>query len=203
MEKILRYYVQAGAESADAFAARYPNLFLLKHAAAVATGDLYLDPSGEAAEELTAATSVLDQLKGSTALNEDDYIRDWLVVAVVVRRRQSSPPKVTYIKNKGLMVHGAGAQTQPLVAGRAAGADVRLPFASVSKRHAHLFVASDTALDVVDQSSKHGTFVNGQRLTPGVRVRARVHDQIQFGRLLVELVDARTLHRVLVSSVAP
>ena len=74
----------------------------------------------------------------------------------------------------------------PALAGRAGGAEVYLPEASVSREHARFFLR-EGRLHVADLNARNGTFVNGKRVTlaplaPG--------DEIRLGRVRLRLVEA-------------
>lgn len=68
----------------------------------------------------------------------------------------------------------------PFIIGRLAGSDLVLPDACVSRRHAEIIFENDEYC-IVDLASRHGTFVNNQRITK--RYRLRKGDSVRFGTL--------------------
>lgn len=73
-----------------------------------------------------------------------------------------------------------------VVLGRAASADLVLPDASVSQRHASIRT-SGAEYAVVDEGSTNGTFVGEVRLTPHVPRPLRSGDRLRLGRVWVEV----------------
>lgn len=73
-----------------------------------------------------------------------------------------------------------------VVLGRAASADLVLPDASVSQRHASIRT-SGAEYAVVDEGSTNGTFVGGTRLTPHLPRTLRSGDRLRLGRVWVEV----------------
>lgn len=69
---------------------------------------------------------------------------------------------------------------QPLVLGRSSQSDVQLPDQVVSRRHAQLTRRNDEWL-ITDLDSRHGTFVNGVRLTPGEPTPVQQDDRVRIG----------------------
>lgn len=67
-----------------------------------------------------------------------------------------------------------------LAVGRADGNDVVIDDATVSRQHA-LLVASGERFFLEDRGSFNGTFLNGSRVQPGVRLPLRHGDRIAFG----------------------
>lgn len=76
--------------------------------------------------------------------------------------------------------------TRPIVVGRGAICDVRLPDASVSSRHASIR-AQGADFTVVDEGSANGTFVGGIRVAPRSARIVRSGDLIRVGRMWIEL----------------
>ncbi|HEY8091005.1 MAG TPA: FHA domain-containing protein, partial [Polyangiaceae bacterium] len=75
---------------------------------------------------------------------------------------------------------------QPVVVGRGASCDVRLPEPSVSFRHAS-FRAQGTDYVVTDEGSSNGTFVGGVRVEPRTSRVVRSGDLVRVGRVWIEL----------------
>lgn len=67
------------------------------------------------------------------------------------------------------------------VVGRASGACVRLEGRGISRHHAKLHVGADGSVELEDLGSKNGTFVQGERVAPGNRVRLKDGDKLQIG----------------------
>jgi hypothetical protein len=80
--------------------------------------------------------------------------------------------------------------------GRSSYADIVLDVDFVSKLHAHIFVADDGTIDLVDRSV-NGTRVDGHDLTQGDRVRLYVGCRVEIGPLELELFDAVSLYQAL------
>lgn len=79
-----------------------------------------------------------------------------------------------------LRLPGAGLAAG-LVVGRASDqADIVLPRAEVSRRHAH-FVRIGNRIEVRDLGSLNGTWINGERLPPGSYREVRTGDRVGFG----------------------
>jgi hypothetical protein len=150
-------------------------------------------------DEVEIATSATNVLSMATlnALDDEDAAEEWIVVPLVSQRRASQPPPLTYLKNRGLQLSMSHSSAAPLVAGRSRACEIRLPFLSISHVHAHFFVNRDYSADIIDQSSTNGTFVNDQRLTPGVKKRARSGDIVRFGGVSLRLVDPRGFYAAL------
>jgi pSer/pThr/pTyr-binding forkhead associated (FHA) protein len=89
---------------------------------------------------------------------------------------------------------------QPVVIGRGASCDVRLPDASVSHRHACLRVQG-TDFILVDEGSTNGTFVGQTRIAPHTSRLVRSGDAVRVGRLWLELrVDQSPVTRDVAAS---
>ncbi len=89
-----------------------------------------------------------------------------------------------------------GAQVE-LTIGRSRSCDVFVHDISVSKRHATLLVdrvAGEFVLQ--DESSRNGTYVNGERLEPGVRTSIWPGAHIGFGEALFVFLDPSTLKKL-------
>jgi pSer/pThr/pTyr-binding forkhead associated (FHA) protein len=70
---------------------------------------------------------------------------------------------------------------------RSPSADIALDDAAASRRHA-LFVLADDGVDVVDDRSLNGTWVNGERIE---RHRLRDGDTVMVGRTTLRYVEVR------------
>src|SRR5205807_6036250 len=74
----------------------------------------------------------------------------------------------------------------PTVLGRQADSAVCLPAKAVSRQHAQI-VRVEGAFFLEDLDSSNGTFLNGNRLSPRVRVRLTEQDTFQVGPYLFGL----------------
>jgi pSer/pThr/pTyr-binding forkhead associated (FHA) protein len=86
-------------------------------------------------------------------------------------------------RNDGSVVVGRGAE----------GCDVVLGEGSVSKRHAVLRWRQ-RALSVVDLESRNGTFVDGERLLPGVAMPVEAGETLTFGTYRALVITPEGLH---------
>jgi pSer/pThr/pTyr-binding forkhead associated (FHA) protein len=73
-----------------------------------------------------------------------------------------------------------------IVIGRGAGADIRLPFRTVSEVHATVFLENANYV-IVDNNSTNGTRVNGERLIPDRPKSLRNGDEIDVGGYVVSI----------------
>jgi hypothetical protein len=73
--------------------------------------------------------------------------------------------------------------------GRADSCDIQLRFRFVSKLHARFHLEDGLPTSLEDAGSANGTFVNGQRLSPGQPFKVRSGDRIGFGSLTLELLS--------------
>jgi len=198
VETVLQYYAQAVSQSADVFAARYPFLSLLKPPVALDSADAYVwRPEGTETDEPTAVTALIQAGQPAAPIEESKVDGQWLIAPLVRRTKLNSGVKVTFVRSTGLVYRRAASAIAPIVLGRSNRVDVVLPFASVSKTHAHALLGSNQTIDLVDQASTNGTFVNGKRLVSGVASKVRCGDEVAFGRLVLKLVDPRGLHEQL------
>lgn len=82
--------------------------------------------------------------------------------------------------------------------GRARNCDVALRHPSVSKLHAR-FRVGESQLALIDAGSQNGTFRNGRRLETDEPSPVAYGDTLLFGSISTKLVDAATLHELLLS----
>jgi pSer/pThr/pTyr-binding forkhead associated (FHA) protein len=72
--------------------------------------------------------------------------------------------------------------------GRSASADIAFDDGSISRRHAAVMTRTDGSVEVLDDGSLNGTFVNGER----VRRRVREHgDALTVGRRQLRYLEVR------------
>jgi predicted component of type VI protein secretion system len=83
---------------------------------------------------------------------------------------------------------------QPLKVGRATSQEVCLPDATVSMRHAELWLDENGAW-VRDLSSRHGCQVNGARIAPGAAHPLRPGDVLELGRVRLQLTGLAHVER--------
>lgn len=81
--------------------------------------------------------------------------------------------------------------------GRARNCDIVLRNRSVSKLHAHFRQGEQSKLEIVDLQSYNGTWLNGTHLKPNVPAEVSMGDELQFGVITAQLVDAATLFDLL------
>jgi pSer/pThr/pTyr-binding forkhead associated (FHA) protein len=77
------------------------------------------------------------------------------------------------------------------VVGASAGSDLRLDVNEVSSRHAVLEVSPAGEVFVLDQGSTNGTFLEGQRLSPGQRVPWKPGQMVSFSTKVEVRLEAR------------
>jgi hypothetical protein len=84
-----------------------------------------------------------------------------------------------------------------LSVGRAQNCDVVLRVTSVSKLHAHFTLRDGRMLELLDQHSANGTFVNGARLVSGRSAPVKWGDNLRFGALDFEFAAPGKVHELL------
>jgi hypothetical protein len=116
-----------------------------------------------------------------TKLELDPYAAEWRVVAV--RKREGNP------------------YPDRFSIGRAPNCDIviRLPF--VSKVHAHIQVDGAGSYTMRDNGASNSTFVNGRKLEAKGTAPLKLGDEIAFGSLELQFVDAAMLYEILLSEV--
>jgi hypothetical protein len=96
-------------------------------------------------------------------------------------RTPSAPPVLRLVFPTGELQVPAG---QHLVLGRDVGqspvAQTFAPYDNVSRRHSTVWMDAGGACFVRDERSTNGTFVNGQRLAPGMEAPLREGDSIRL-----------------------
>ncbi len=118
------------------------------------------------------------RLQGPYLLRDGDA----LDIAGDVTLRYSDRPAGPAPQERRLETAGRG----EVVVGRGQDCDIRLEHPSVSLRHARLVtVGRDRTIE--DLGSTNGTFVNGQRLSPGVPVRVTDADAVRIGPIKLTL----------------
>lgn len=96
-----------------------------------------------------------------------------------------------------LVKGGANPYSQRLIIGRARNCDIVLRNSSISKVHAEVTVLGPDVCEITDRQSRNGTFVAGEKLRRGERVRVRSGEFIRFGGVGCALVSAADLIHVI------
>ncbi len=86
--------------------------------------------------------------------------------------------------------------SQPIIIGRDASCDLRLPHPTVSKLHARISPAPGGQRVIEDLGSTNGTFVNGVRLQRGERRTLLAADTVQVGPIRLHLGGAGVVRQV-------
>ncbi len=84
-------------------------------------------------------------------------------------------------------------ETGDLIIGRSEDADICIDVSSVSRRHALLHIGS--AVQIEDLGSANGTFVDDQRLQPGVAARMTAGSMFELGSTMLIVQDTYTATR--------
>jgi hypothetical protein len=95
---------------------------------------------------------------------------------------------------------GANPYPDRVSVGRARNCDIVLRNRSVSKLHAHFRRASSGKFEIVDLGSYNGTWLNGAQLDAHNGELVSTGDELQFGTVAAQLVDADTLYDMLRST---
>ena len=165
---------QAREATRDEFVAQHPFLFLLVRGGE----DDEPTPSEppDASDPATPATLTLGITFQTFTGRPDDHdtTREIRQVLPVLKRETNPYPDRISI-------------------GRARNCDIVLRNRSVSKLHAHFKYATGGKLEIVDLQSYNGTWVNGTHLKPNIGEPVSTGDEIQFGMVTAQLVDAATL----------
>jgi hypothetical protein len=112
-----------------------------------------------------------------TKINIDPLAGHWQVFPIAKRPGNPFPERMTV--------------------GRATNCDIVLRVPFISKVHAHILRDGDGNYSVQDNESAQSTFHNHRKLAPGVTRRLEIEDQVSFGSLQFEFVDAARLYDVL------
>jgi hypothetical protein len=117
-----------------------------------------------------------------TKLEVDPYAAEWRVAPV--RKREGNP------------------YPDRFSIGRATNCDVVIRLPSVSKVHAHILVEGPQSFSLRDNQASNSTFVNGRRLEAKGVAQLKIGDEIAFGSLELEFVDAKRFYQILKTEVA-
>lgn len=113
--------------------------------------------------------------------NVDPFASEWAVAPVRKRPENPYPDRISI--------------------GRATNCDIVLRVPFISKVHAHVLCDPDGSFRLQDNEAPNSTFCNGRKLRPGVPVPLKSGDQVSFGSMDFELMDAEALYRVVRSEV--
>lgn len=116
-----------------------------------------------------------------TKMEIDPYAAEWRIVQVKKREGNPYPDRFSI--------------------GRAPNCDVVIRLPSISKVHAHIQVDSPGTYSLRDNEASNATFVNGRKLEAKGKAPLRVGDEISFGSLELQFVDAAMLYQILKSEV--
>ena len=158
-DELLIELAQAVAMSPADFQAAYPHYFLLRRPLTLLISDA--DAESEPAFEYRTASLPVP----------GDGLQpwQWWVTSVSKRKGHAFPNR--------------------LAIGRADSCDVQLRFRFVSKLHARFHIEDGVPTSLEDAGSANGTFVNGQRISPGQSLKVRSGDRVGFGSLTLELLS--------------
>lgn len=107
----------------------------------------------------------------------DPFADEWRIVPVAKREGNPFPERLTV--------------------GRATNCDVLLRVPFVSKVHAHVIKEPDGSFSIHDNNPQNKTFLRRRALEAGETQKLRVGDQVGFGSLEFEFVDAARLYDIL------
>lgn len=168
---------EARALTESQFVARHPGLVLLKRPVV----DSILDPSPGRAPTFDTqrlSSSTVRMMQESLQMRAEllgEWAHRWMWIAAE-KRTDTFPDRISI--------------------GRTTHCDVVIKLPFVSKLHAHLFVAEDGSVEIVDRSS-NGTRLDGFLIEKDVRVAVRPGARLGLGPLEVELHDAVGLYHAL------
>lgn len=116
-----------------------------------------------------------------TKLEIDPYAAEWRIAPVKKRAGNPYPDRFSI--------------------GRAPNCDVVIRLPSVSKVHAHIQVNGAGSYSLRDNDASNCTFINGRKLEAKSSATLRLGDEIAFGSLELQFVDAAQLYQILRSEV--
>jgi hypothetical protein len=160
--------------SRDVFVARYPEPFLLVFGSEV--DGTPSDPPVSMEPGTTVAPFTFRTFTGCTAESSPGIeLRE--VIPVTKRGSNPYPERISV--------------------GRARNCDIVLRNRAVSKLHAHFRHTGSGQLEIVDLGSYNGTWLNGAQLEAHTGELVTSGDELQFGGVGAQLVDADTLYDML------
>jgi hypothetical protein len=92
---------------------------------------------------------------------------------------------------------GSNPYPERISVGRARNCDIVLRHRAVSKLHAHFRHSGSGQLEIVDLGSYNGTWLNGAQLEAHTGELVTSGDELQFGGVATQVVDAATLYDML------
>ena len=107
----------------------------------------------------------------------DPYPDQWLIAPVKKREGNPYPDRFSI--------------------GRATNCDIVLRVYFISKVHAHILREPDGSFSLRDNHASNSTFHNGRLLQPGAKCPLALGDQVSFGAMDFDFVDARQLYCIL------
>lgn len=175
MSVVASYRKLAQKETPEEFARQLGQYFLVSRPVHVTTTPpLPDDAQKQTFRTMAAGTSGPSDLRPNSTLLDPT---EWVILPVAKRPDSPYPDRVSV--------------------GRASNCDIVLRFGIVSKLHAHFIISPEGPLSIGDRGSANGVFVNGQRLAAQEMRPLATGDRVGFGDLELEIVDARTLHSLL------
>jgi hypothetical protein len=158
----------------DAFVSRYPEPFLLVFGND--TDSVASDPPAATEMGSTSAPFTFQTFTGYPGSSTPSAeLRE----VIPVSKRSSNP------------------YPERISVGRARNCDIVLRNRSVSKLHAHFRHTEAGALEVVDLGSYNGTWLNGGQLEAHVGEAVASGDELLFGSVSAQLLDAETVYDML------
>ena len=129
------------------------------------------------------ATAAPTQINYETAvdrLTEDPFADRWHVAPVKKKEGSPYPDRISI--------------------GRAPNCDIVLRIPVISKVHAHILRGVDGGFRVRDKQAANSTYLNGRLLEGGTSHPLDLGDEVRFGPIAFEFVDAERLYEILRSS---
>ncbi|MBT8495277.1 MAG: FHA domain-containing protein, partial [Deltaproteobacteria bacterium] len=149
---------------AGAFAAKYGSFFLIR---TLDDGSLQPAPEGFAQSATVVTKLPIDITQVNTRLDS---------------------PEASYVYPVIPRVPG-----EAVTVGRLPDNDIYIDDASLSKRHAQLFVRSDGTLAIIDRESKNGTRIGKVKIDPGTPTPVAFGKTIMFGTVRLTYLPVRQL----------
>jgi len=109
--------------------------------------------------------------------NVDPFATEWLIAPVKKREGNPYPDRFSI--------------------GRAPNCDIVLRVHFISKVHAHILRESDGSFSLRDNQASNSTFHNGRSLESGSKCPLALGDEVSFGAMDFEFVDAGQLYGIL------
>jgi len=162
--------------SLDEFVRHFDHLFLLKRPRSRAS-------ASRTAPNVEFQTTLVSTRRSGLQLDSTDFADAWMIEAIKKR------PGKAFAERTSL--------------GRAPNCDIVIRVPYISKLHALFVTEPGVPIEVFDNRSANGTWVNEVRLDPGERVRLHSGDKLAFGAAEFEVLSAADLHPILRSAPLP